>query len=435
MHKTRLVSGPTHPRRPTNPVPKSSSPGQPQAKADDPGQSGESKDGESKGGALQRASKDMDAAADDMQSAAESRKGDDAESTREQQEEALEKIARAIHRLEEAQEELGAQSEQDQPGTGQRKLAENAGKLSRQMGGSSGKSQDQPSPSGESEQGQSDPSAPSDQQQPTPGQENVERAEQHMRDAAERLEDKKPEDAVREQDQAIDELERAQRELEEKLKQLRLEEKEEILASLESRLAKMLAEQTRINQATTPLKELGAENFTRGERLVCAELAEQQAQLAEAAGTGVRLLEEDGTTVVFPSVMRQLADDMNRIAARLEQAQVDALTVAMQDGVREALAELLESLKKLREEAQKQKQNQGGGGGGSGDAPLVPTSAELKLLRSSQLRVNRQTAAAQEVADTAQAEDVLQRTARQQSELVELALEIQQRAEKGMGPR
>jgi hypothetical protein len=377
----------------------------------------------------------MDAAADDMQSAAESRKGDDAESTREQQEEALEKIARAIHRLEEAQEELGAQSEQDQPGTGQRKLAENAGKLSRQMGGSSGKSQDQPSPSGESEQGQSDPSAPSDQQQPTPGQENVERAEQHMRDAAERLEDKKPEDAVREQDQAIDELERAQRELEEKLKQLRLEEKEEILASLESRLAKMLAEQTRINQATTPLKELGAENFTRGERLVCAELAEQQAQLAEAAGTGVRLLEEDGTTVVFPSVMRQLADDMNRIAARLEQAQVDALTVAMQDGVREALAELLESLKKLREEAQKQKKNQGGGGGGSGDAPLVPTSAELKLLRSSQLRVNRQTAAAQEVADTAQAEDVLQRTARQQSELVELALEIQQRAEKGMGPR
>jgi hypothetical protein len=350
MHKTRLVSGPTHPRRPTNPIPKNRPQVNRKRRRTIQVSQASRRDGESKGGALQRASKDMDAAADDMQSAAESRKGDDAESTREQQEEALEKIARAIHRLEEAQEELGAQSEQDQPGTGQRKLAENAGKLSRQMGGSSGKSQDQPSPSGESEQGQSDPSAPSDQQQPTPGQENVERAEQHMRDAAERLEDKKPEDAVREQDQAIDELERAQRELEEKLKQLRLEEKEEILASLESRLAKMLAEQTRINQATTPLKELGAENFTRGERLVCAELAEQQAQLAEAAGTGVRLLEEDGTTVVFPSVMRQLADDMNRIAARLEQAQVDALTVAMQDGVREALAELLESLKKLREE-------------------------------------------------------------------------------------
>ena len=44
------------------------------------------------------------------------------------------------------------------------------------------------------------------------------------------------------------------------------------------------------------------------------------------------------------------------------------------------------------QQAQQQKQGSGGGGGG-GQEPLLPNSAELKLLRSAQFRINRRTTA------------------------------------------
>ncbi|HRX86162.1 MAG TPA: hypothetical protein P5572_14165, partial [Phycisphaerae bacterium] len=242
-----------------------------------------------------------------------------------------------------------------------------------------------------------------------------------------------------EQDQALDELDRAKRELEETLKQLRKEEQEEVLASLEARLRDMLEKQTAINTETQPLTELGADNFTRAETLKCADLADRQRAVSEAAGTGVRLLQEDGTTVVFPNILQQLADDTQTIADRLAAAQVGPLTTAMQADAQAVLTELLESLKKLREKMQQDKQAGGGGGGGAGaSAPLVPTSAELKLLKSSQVRINRATAAAEEAArkddNAADVAAMLKRAAAQQQDLVEMARGIQERAEKEMQP-
>jgi hypothetical protein len=152
----------------------------------------------------------------------------------------------------------------------------------------------------------------------------------------------------------------------------------------------------------------------------------------------VRLLEEDGTTIVFPRVLRQLSSEMKEIARRLGEQSVGPITTMTQEDVRSTLAELLESLKKLREKMQQQKQQQGGApaGGGSGAPVLVPTSEELKLLRTSQARINQQTDVANEARETGEEDAgeitaLLDRAAGKQAELIEMAREMQQRAEKG----
>jgi hypothetical protein len=63
-------------------------------------------------------------------------------------------------------------------------------------------------------------------------------------------------------------------------------------------------------------------------------------------------------------------------------------TQQVQKEIEKTLEELIEALQRA------QQQGGGGGGGGGGqqqNPPLVPNSAELKLLKAAQLRVNRRT--------------------------------------------
>ncbi len=388
---------------------------------------------------LQQAAEQTRDGAEDMQAASDQRVDDRAEAVRKQQD-AEDKLRDAIHRLEEAHKRLEAQGNTPKDAEAQRELSQRTHRLAERMQPAPSTDQGQ-DPNGETPDGGQSPDAPSDQQpqnEQTPGQPNVDRAQQHMDDAGRKLDEQDPADAVLEQDKALDELERAQRELEETLRQMRQEEKEETLRNIESRLQEMLAGQSAVNAETQPLSELGADNFSRIETLKCAELAARQDEVAKAAEHCVRLLEEDGTAIVFPQVMRQVAEDMRAIARRLGNQNVGRLTTSMQADVRATLDELLAALEKLREEMEQQKQQAGGagaGGGAAGAPALVPTSAELKLLRTSQARINRQTATAADAREAGEAAPdvnaVLQRAADKQAELVEMARAMQQRAEKG----
>ena len=75
----------------------------------------------------------------------------------------------------------------------------------------------------------------------------------------------------------------------------------------------------------------------------------------------------------------------------IDAKRTDAYTQSQQKEIELTLEELIEAL----QQAQKQKEGSGGGGGGGGggDPPLLPGSAELKLLRAAQLRINRRTVA------------------------------------------
>jgi hypothetical protein len=420
---------------------------------------------------LKAAGEDLRKGAEKQQSAAEKLGADDKPGASEEQKAAEQEFRRAIHRLEEQQKELEKAADSAQRESEQRQLAERARKMAQRMqpGGEKGKEGgDQKSQDGKPQDGkqggkqqdsqgqkgqqgqkgkegqQGDKGDKQNQQKPAqkpmPGQDDVERAAPHMDRAADELKEEQEEQAALDQDKALDELERASRELEEALKQTRLEEQEERLRGLQSRLEDMLVKQTAINVETTPLSERGAENFERADALKCAELAGRQDEQVKAAEDCTRLLEEDGTTVVFPAVFRQLGGDMTTVAGRLRDAKVGPLTIGMQKEIQKTLADLVEAMKKLREKKKEQKRagGAGGGAGAPGEGSLVPTSAELKMLKQAQLRVNSVTqtvAEARAAGEETEADlhDSLLQASTRQEELRTMARDIQDRVDKERG--
>jgi hypothetical protein len=101
----------------------------------------------------------------------------------------------------------------------------------------------------------------------------------------------------------------------------------------------------------------------------------------------LELIEEDGTTVSFPVVVEGMHESLVQIAGRIEKQETGETTQRMQKEVEKTLEELIEALKIAKKG--------GGGGGGQGGGnckpALLPNTAELKLLRQLQLRINRRT--------------------------------------------
>jgi len=114
-----------------------------------------------------------------------------------------------------------------------------------------------------------------------------------------------------------------------------------------------------------------------------------------------------------------------------ENLRTDPYTVTLQKEVETTLAELIEA---LQQPQQQKKGGGGGGGGGAGQEPLLPNSAELKLLRSAQLRINRRTVALDQARPSgAPLDGVLkgetQKIAERQAEIAEMTVKILERAQ------
>jgi len=341
---------------------------------------------------------------------------------------------RSIESLREALRELRQQTEAlrktlDLPAMarGQRETASRTGKLADDM---AGRSEAGPT----SRPGDGKPEAPPGQPSPAvPGRENIEQARQHMDGAADDLKDGRPGDANTKQQEAIKQLLEAKRQLEEQVNQLRREQQEEVLRALEDRFRDMLARQLQVNQGTIDLDKKGAANWTRTEELLAGTLAQAERDLAAEAGTALRILREEGTSLVFPRIVEQLAADLNDAGGRIAEKNVGPATQRLQTDIVESLKELIEAVEQVRKK----------GAGGSGDAgdgpqqppPLLPESAELKLLRACQVRVNRQTEAfardrGNEQTLSPDQQRSLQRIADRQKEVAAMAQEMNERTQR-----
>lgn len=362
------------------------------------------------------ASESVQKGADAMSEAGGKLQRSDTKSAQDQQKEALEALDEARERLERARQELDEQSETDAQAEQQQQLADQTGSLSDQM------QKDAESEGAQGQQGG---------QSQSPGQQNIEQAQREMEDASQSLGQSKPQDALPKQDQAIDQLQQAQEELEQALSQLRQEEREEILRDLEGRFREMLFKQQAINAATIRLNKVGATNFGRAERLELADQSVQERSLSDDAATCLHILDEDGTTVVFPRVVGQISEDMTAVADRLAVAKVGALTQTIEGEIVEALEELLQAVQRMRQESE---QSAGMKMSSEEDdlQPLLPTSAELKLLRSGQVRVNERTSAIEtaqgDASESADAlNDALRAVAMRQIDCSEMAKEMRDR--------
>lgn len=412
-----------------------------------------------------RARRDLQDSADAMREAEAELSEGHPRHARPRQAQALESLRKALESLESAAESAQPLESAD-AARRQRQLEQEAGKLADSMqeaaespdsqaeAGDPGEAAESGQPGGDSEtnpsaqpgepaegsqQGTESPSPAGPQE---PGGHNVRRAQQHMKQAGDKLEADKPEQATRDQERAIEQLERARAELEEALDQLRREQQEETLAGLEQRFRTMLIQQRSINVDTEDL-DVRRDEWTRGDSLNLAGLAEKQNGLADEAGKALNILIEEGTTVVFPEIVDQMRDDMTEVGRRLGERQTGPVTREIQTQIVEALEELIAAVEQRRNEGPPPPSQAGqpGQSGSQEETPLLPGSAELKLLRSGQVRVNRQTQQLAEMADAAAsmdsspaAEDAAeignqaQRLADRQEQLADMARRIHERA-------
>ena len=252
-------------------------------------------------------------------------------------------------------------------------------------------SESQPGQKSQSQQSGSPQQQQQQQQQQTPGREELERAKEAMERAIENLKKNKRHDASDDQDDALAELQRAKEKLEEILRQLREEEKERFLAMLEARFQRMLAMQLLVYDGTTKLGRATQSDESRNTARAL-QLARQEDEIALEATKAVTLLREEGTAVAFPEAVEMLRDDMRTVTRRLEKTEVGELTQSIEKDIIEALEEMIDALQKEMEKSKnKDQQNQQQQNQQQQDPELVDKLAELKMLRTLQLRINNRT--------------------------------------------
>jgi len=220
-----------------------------------------------------------------------------------------------------------------------------------------------------------------------------------MQQGSDNLKKENPDDASKDQDDAVKELEKALEEIEQRLAQLREEMQLERLARLEARFREMLARQQKVTIGTETLEKKRAEaasgKLGRRDQITLNVFVEEELALAEMSQQAMEIIIEDGTSVVFPRVVERLRDDFNRVADLMDKQKLGGYTHVLQKDIEKTLEDLIEALVKAQQqkEAGQGGQQQGGGNPNENNEPLLPNSAELKLLRSMQLRVNTRTKA------------------------------------------
>ncbi len=248
---------------------------------------------------------------------------------------------------------------------------------------------------GDSQEGESQENQSGQQeteQKKTPGRDEIEQAHKEMEQAIEKLKKLNRDGASSNQDEAIRKLQKAKEKLEEILRQLREEERELMLTALEARFQKMLAQELLVLEGTTTLDKTPKAEWTARHFGRSRELAVDQDAIALDSAKALTLLREEGSSVAFPEGVEQIRDDMLSAVRLLQKNEVGELTQGIERDIVEALQEMIEALQKeIEKKKSDPQQQQPGQQGQKQDKPLVEQIAELKMLRSLQLRINRRT--------------------------------------------
>ncbi len=321
----------------------------------------------------------------------------------------LGRVTKLIARQRDIEGSTEAGAAEDRTAARQREAAEEAGQLAKgmerlikrqadaeQQGGEQQGGEQQ---GGEQQGGESDESSGDEQDagddessRERRTRRRLEKAEARMRQAAERLDEARRKEARAEQERAIEELESARAELEEILRQMREEEAERLLVQLETRIRAMLKAERSVRDAALGL--VGSTAMSQRERqLEAARLGREQEAVTAEATRALLLVQDDGSAVAIPQALGQVRDDSAEVATRLARGEVTPATLEITGEIVTGLEELLAALEKSRREEPKQEQAGQGGGRPAepGERPLVDKLAELKMLRSLQVRVNART--------------------------------------------
>ncbi|HEY4233964.1 MAG TPA: hypothetical protein VGM76_11095 [Lacipirellulaceae bacterium] len=299
---------------------------------------------------------------------------------------------------------------------------------------------------GKSSSGKPSPGNPSDsteneppQDQPSTEDQPTDRAAKQLKSAADRmqqaqkqLEKAQREDAAEEQKKAVQELEQAKAELERVLRQLREEEMEQTLTMLAARFKKMLESQIKVHEGTVRLDRIAEANRGHDDEIESARLSREESQIAHEAEKALLLLREEGSSVAFPETVSLMHEDMQQVATRLADFKVGTLTQGLEQDIIEALEETIAALQQAINNLDKKKSPPGQAQAGEpNDPPLVEKLAELKMIRSLQMRINRRTQRYGELIEGEQAEkpdlvEALTRLAERQQRVFQATSDLSQ---------
>ncbi len=288
--------------------------------------------------------------------------------------------------------------ENGQNEAGENKAGENAEGKSGESGksgksGKSGESGESGESGGESgESGDSDKNK-EDSERPKTPQDRLREAQKRMEEAQKKLEKAEKEGAVNEQEKAIRELEEAKAELEEILRQIREEEAKRYLTLLETRLKKMQQMQRTVYEDTLRLAKIPENDRTHDHTVESTRLSRRESDIVLEADKTLLLLREDGTAVALPGVLSQARDDMQRVTLLLGKGDVSPLTQSVEEDILAALEEMIaaveKALKDLDDEEKKMEMQQQSMA--DQDPALIDLLTEIKMIRSTQLRINNRT--------------------------------------------
>lgn len=223
--------------------------------------------------------------------------------------------------------------------------------------------------------------------------EQLKEAQKQMEEAQKKLEESKRDGATERQQAAIKQLEQAKAELERVLRQMREEELERTLTQLAARFRKMLELQTAIYDGTVRIDQVAAAQRTHDHEIEAARLSREESTIVHEVDKALSLLHEEGSSVAFPEAIDQMRDDMRQVAERLAAVKVDKVTQGIEQDIIAALEETIAALDKSIKDLEKKRTPPGQqpAAGQPGDMPLVDKLAELKMIRSLQLRINKRT--------------------------------------------
>lgn len=227
---------------------------------------------------------------------------------------------------------------------------------------------------------------------PPTGKKQVEEAYDRQQQAEAKIEENKNEEASNQQTEALKKLEEARKELEKLLRQLREEELERLLAALQARCEKMLAMQISVLAGTEAVDKaialLADKQAGREQKQESLRLSDREGDIVLEASKAIEILEAEGSAVAFPEVFQQVREDMKHVQRRLGITDVAAVTQGIERDIIDSLKEMIEALKKQRSEGGAGKSNPSGP---PPDPKLLDKIAELKMIRSLQIRVNTRT--------------------------------------------
>ncbi len=183
----------------------------------------------------------------------------------------------------------------------------------------------------------------------------------------------------------------------------------------------MLRMQTEVQGATKAIEKTV---LTLGGKPAVAEIQKSQTEadnenkIIALADATLKLMEGEGSAVVFAGVLKEVKGDMEAIQKRLNDARVGPDTQQIEQDVIDQLKLMQEALKKAKQDLENKPSDgkPGDPNAGKKDNKLIELLNELKLVKSLQEQVNKRTVMHNKQDPGEQAKDPLI-----QAELIQLA--------------